>query len=75
MRSLRQRDADTAEADAIACEIRYGTDDVRDVQFRAFLHVMGFKQTRIANSAAQDFDVTAPAPTQTGEVEDEWAFS
>jgi hypothetical protein len=68
--------ADQVERDAIAAEILHGRDDVRDVNFREFLKMLGFSQIQIEGHAPQSFDVSAPSSIQTGGGEDgtEWVI-
>jgi hypothetical protein len=62
-------DADTVESDAIAAEILYGKEDVRDVNFREYLKILGFDCIQIEGSAPRPIDV--PEMTPTGDVEAE----
>jgi hypothetical protein len=50
--------ADQVERDAIAAEILYGSEDVRDSNFREHLKMLGFKRIQIGERA--------PQPIQTG---------
>jgi hypothetical protein len=50
--------ADQVERDAIAAEILYGSEDVRDSNFREHLKMLGFKRIQIGE--------LAPQPIQTG---------
>jgi hypothetical protein len=66
--------ADQVDRDAIAAEILHGTDDVRDVNFREFLKMLGFNRIQMEGHPPQSLDISVPSRIQTGDEEErvEW---